>query len=271
MWATMNAKWSRVLCTYKVPVFHSNVFFNRKKIKNPKKNPYHGWSDRKANDFLGELLKIVSGQRKLTRLVAAIRVADFEQYSYMEKCAVAGHIATPAIRKSRDPMPYHLVFRLLLNLAASTSTPDTKLHFMVADQEEYRQRALDSWALTKALGTGGWEHKLESIEFEEPIHQAGLQVADLLGWQLYNSWTRRDAGEAVSRQNISAMNVLNRRIGPVMAFTRTDMEAWINLCITPEDREFLRNLTREDWETHKEVERMWQRRLNKLRRGGTFA
>jgi hypothetical protein len=270
IWEKIEARWRAVLARpeYKVDVFHANVFFNRKKIKNKKKNPYLGWSDKKANDFLGHLLKIIDEQRKFTRIVAGIRVSDFAQYSYSEQCCLTGHVATPSIRKSRDPAPFHLVFRLLLHLAGQTSTSDTKLHFIVADQEEYRQRALDGWALMKALGTGGYEHRLQYIGFAEPICRPGLQVADLLSWQLHNAWTRHDSGLGLSRQNRSALNILNKRLGPTVQFTRDDMEAWINQCVTPEDREFLRSLTREHYD--KEIDRVWQRQLARLRKTGSL-
>jgi hypothetical protein len=209
-WDKFNKSWRAILQEYGVPVFHSKVFFNRKRITNPKKNPYFKWSDGKANEFLGKLLGVISKQR-IYPVGCSVSVHDFESYSYGERCVLVGYQPTLSRRKSQRPAPYHLAFRLMLRDAVATTRPDTALHFKLALQEQYQQRAHEAFMLTKNIGESGREHQLRGIAFEEPIDWPGLQAADLFAHHWYNSFIRLEAGKGLNKQNIATMNVLTHR------------------------------------------------------------
>jgi len=209
-WDIFSRNWRAVLQKYGVPEFHSNVFFNRKRITDPRKNPYLDWSDQKAGDYLGELLKVIS-ERRIYPVGCAVDVRDFESCSYGERCVLAGYNPRPSRRKSQRPAPYHVAFRLMLHDATETTHPDTALHFKFALQEQYKQRALEAFNLTKELGKTGREHQLRSIRFESPTDWPGLQAADLLmhHWYYCSVWLW--AGKKLTRQNVAIMNVLTHK------------------------------------------------------------
>ena len=58
-WKKFDTDWQAILKGEGIDVFHSNVFFNRKVIKNPQENPYLKWSDNRADNFLSGLLDVI--------------------------------------------------------------------------------------------------------------------------------------------------------------------------------------------------------------------
>jgi hypothetical protein len=209
-WDIFNTGWRAVLQKYGVTEFHSNVFFNRKRITSPEKNPYLKWTDQKADEYLGELLKVING-RRIYPVGCAVDVRDFENCSYGERCVLVGYEPTPSHRKSQRPAPYHAAFRHMLADAIMMTQPDTALHFTFALQKEYKQRALEAYTLLKKLGKSGREDQLRGIAFETPTDWPGLQAADLLMHHWYYCWVQLWKGKRLSSKNVAIMNVLTHK------------------------------------------------------------
>lgn len=180
-WKRFNANWSGVLGRYNIRVFHSNVFFNRKRIRNPKKNPYLKWTDAKANDFLGELLSVIHGQR-IHPIGGSVKVPDFQSFPFHVRCDLAGYSSGPSRRKHRQPAPYHFAFKVMIGDALKGTHPDTAMHFIAAEQREYEQRASEVHARLKNLQGVDQSRQLRGIAFEAPCDFPGLQAADLFAW-----------------------------------------------------------------------------------------
>jgi hypothetical protein len=209
-WNKFNKNWNAVLRRYHVAEFHSNVFFNRQRISDPAKNPYLKWTERKANDFLGALLAVFVGV-KLDPVGVTVDNAVFNSYSYGERCVLVGYESKPSRRQHRKPAPYHLAFRLMLGDATDGVAPDTELHFIMALQLQYQQRAGEAFALTKQHDVTGIAQQLKSLAFQEPKDWPGLQAADLIAHQWYNTSARVYAGKRLNKENVAAMNALTRR------------------------------------------------------------
>lgn len=209
-WDIFKRNWQAVLRKYGVAEFHSNVFFNRKRITDPDKNPYLKWSDQKADEYLNELLKVISG-RRIYPVGCAVNVRDFENCSYGERCVLAGYEPTLSRRKSQRPAPYHVAFRHMLADAITMTHPDTALHFTFALQREYKQRALEAYDLLKELGKSGREDQLSGIGFETPTDWPGLQAADLLTHHWYHCSVRSLEGKRITKKNVGIMNVLTHK------------------------------------------------------------
>jgi len=191
-WKRFNREWSLILNKpqYKIrDGFHSNVFFNREKIH--KHNPYRNWSDNKASKFLGELLGVIRSH-KITPVGCALVVKDFKALSWGEQCVLVGYITKTVSRKDQaNPQPYHLAVRGLVENSLYNVSHDTKLHFIISEQRELQQRALDGYSLLKETFEkyGNEKEKaalkqLKRMEVDSPKDWPGLQAADLLA----NRW-----------------------------------------------------------------------------------
>ena len=144
-WRLFDSEWRAVLRRSRIDCFHGKIFFHRKKIKDKKKNPYLNWSDRRAQDFLSSLLGTID-KRGIYPVGGAVDVPAFESFTYGEQCALAGYWTKRGIRKTSAPVPYHLAFRAMLVDAADASDPKTDLHFVIAEQRDYRHRALSAYS-----------------------------------------------------------------------------------------------------------------------------
>ena len=241
-WEIFNRAWQIVLQKYRVAEFHSNVFFNRKRITNPDKNPYLKWSDQKADEYLGELLKVISG-RRIYPVGCAVNVRDFENCSYGERCVLAGYEPILSRRKSQRPAPYHAAFRHALGDAIMMTHPDTALHFMFALQQEYKQRALEAYGLLKELDTSGRAGQLRGIEFETPTDWPGLQAADLLTHHWYYCSVRFLEGKGISKKNFAIMNVLTHKRNDMPLINAASIDRqFAAVGISPEAREQLKKV-----------------------------
>jgi hypothetical protein len=161
----LRREWLTVLQkpTYRVPEFHGNVFFNRRRITNPRKNPYLTWTDSKADKFLGELAMTIAG-RKVRPVGCAVDIAAFNSYSFGERCVLAGYTPKPSRRSKRaQPAAYHLAFRLTMGEALADVHPDTEVHLVIAQHAEYQQRALEGYQLLQAYDLSGAARQLKSI------------------------------------------------------------------------------------------------------------
>ena len=238
-WDIFNRDWRNVLKNYGVPVFHSSVFFNRKRITDPNKNPYTKWPDGKAEAFLGELLQAIS-RRRMYPVGCSVNVRDFESYSYGERCVLAGYEAPRSGRKSQRPAPYHLAFRIMLLDSVEQTTPETALHFLFALQKQYQQRALEAFALTKHYAANFQAGQLKGIGFEEPVDWPGLQAADLLARHWYNCSVRIWSGKGLNRENVRTMNILTHKRNDMPHCDAGGMERlFANAGISAGDRKLL--------------------------------
>lgn len=212
-WERFNKDWRAILSRYGIKeAFHSKVFFNRQIDKD---SPYRLWTDEKANAFLDELLLIVD-KYKLRPVGCAVDVKAFEAYSYGERCVLVGYIPTRSRRKYRmQPAPYHLAFRHMLTDALIEAQVGTAIHFVLAEQRQLQQRAIDGYLLIKRLWSDHdyepektYVRQLKGIGVEPASDFPGLQAADLLANRWYNALVHR---MRVSPRDRKTMNVLARK------------------------------------------------------------
>lgn len=224
-WKRFSRDWKEILAKseYRIEVFHSTDFFNRKRSKNPDKNLYLGWSDAKAAKFLDELLFAIS-RRKIRAVGGAVEVPAFDSFSYGERCQMVGYATTKSSRQHRKPAPYHMAVRMMVEDALDLTAHDTELHFVIAEQRELQQRALDGYALTKEL----WQtrfpdrvKRLKGMGIESPIDFPGLQAADLLAYMWYNFLSH---GYRLNGQKSKALVQLTRNRNDLGVATTEGME-----------------------------------------------
>lgn len=213
-WNLFGREWRRVLRKYRIDVFHGRVFFNRDRISDPKRNPYFGWSDEKATRFINDLLSTIR-VRQIRPVGSAIDVSAFESFSYGERCLLVGYHPVKSRRKHRvRPAPYHFGVRILVEDSLRAARPDTEIQFILAEQKNLQQRALEGYQLLKTLWPESSDpssvqnvKRLKELGFESPKGLPGLQAADLFANRWYNTLVH--AGH-VSRENANIMDQLTR-------------------------------------------------------------
>lgn len=238
-WKRLEADWRAVLNLYGVRSgFHSNEFFNREVITDPKRNPYHNWSEKKAGSYFRDLLDVVA-KREIYPVGCAVDVRAFGSYSYGERCILAGYVTKASRRKSRDPVPYHLAFRLMLADAIQTAAPGTELHIIIAEQTEYQQRAGEAYVLAKKWSLDRRVDQLASFGMRSPRKEPALQVADLFVGRWYNYLVRGRA--RLNQENVRAMNILTRRRKDMPVCDRPSIERmFADVGVTEDQRKILR-------------------------------
>lgn len=205
-WGVFKRDWKTVLNKpeYRIKEFHSSVFFARADIQDKKRNPYLGWSDKKADRFIGELVMIIR-HRNIYPVGCAVEIRDFETFTPEIRGLLAGYMIVPeGHKRPRKPAPYHVAFKVLLEDAAFGTHSDTQLHFLFARQKEYQKHADESYHTWKESGPGGLQAR--EIGWDFPVNWPQLQAADLLAYQWNNFLTRGQLH--ISRRNQLLMEQL---------------------------------------------------------------
>lgn len=208
-WKLFDSDWRKVLRQYHIDFFHGKVFFNRKKITDKKRNPYLNWSDKRANDYFDDLLKAID-KRKIIPVGGGVDIPAFDSYTYGEQCALVGYWQKRGRRKSRLPVPYHLAFRMMLVDAADATDPDSELHFMMAEQREYRQRAIEAYVGMKKH-VPQHDERFKSFSVAEPIDVPALQAADLMVGYWAKGWAAARVGRQQKKEDVTVIKLLGRR------------------------------------------------------------
>lgn len=223
-WKLFDSAWRKVLKAYGVEAhgFHGKVFFNRKRITDKRKNPYVGWSDKRANSYMDELLAVIDS-RKIVPVGGGVDIPDFKSFTYGEQCGLVGYWKKRGIRKTSAPQPYHLALRLLLVDAADQTEPDGELHFLVARQNELKFRAFEAYSQMKRHITER-EARYKSFGVAEPVDQPSLQAADLIAGWYAKGWSAARLQKPQSRYEIGVIKRLGRRRMGLPYFPREAME-----------------------------------------------
>jgi len=223
-WKMFDTAWRRVLREYGVAEhgFHGKVFFNRKRIKDQKKNPYLRWSDKRANDYMEALLTVIASH-KITPVGGGVDIPDFESFSWGERCALVGYWKKRGMRKTSAPIPYHLALRLLLVDAADATKEDSELHFLMARQNEFKSRAFEAYTQMKNHIPERRERYM-SFGDAEPIDHPSLQAADLLAGWYAKGWSSARVWKPQTKEEFRRIQRLGRRRLALPYYNRSAME-----------------------------------------------
>jgi hypothetical protein len=208
-WKLFDSEWRKILRRYEVDCFHGKIFFNRKKITDKKRNPYREWPDKRAQEYFNALLKVIDS-RKLIPIGGGVDVSAFYSFTYGEQCALVGYWAKVGRRKSRLPVPYHLAFRMMLVDAADAIKSDSELHFLAAEQREYKQRAFDAYVGMKK-NVERHEGRFKSFAVAQPIDVPALQAADLMVGYWTKGWAAGRTRRPQTKEDVALIRLLGKR------------------------------------------------------------
>lgn len=208
-WQRFRAAWRHVLRQHHGRdgvVFHANDFFGRK--YGNEENPWRSWSDKKADDYLDELLGVIRAH-KIIPVGCAVDVKAFNTYTWGDRCVLAGYTPMKVRNLTRSrPAPYHLAVNLLIDDCVTHGAKGTDLHFVIAEQAQLQERALEGYTQRKGLlaTAGPYEQevvkRLKGMSVESPADFPALQAADLLANRCYNMLSH---GLKVNKYGMKAM------------------------------------------------------------------
>ena len=207
-WLRFQKKWKTAL--REVEGFHAKQFFQRDKKQQSGKNPYVGWSDKKALRFLDRLIDLINTS-DIEPVGGAIKIADFLALTENQRRVVTGgNFVLPSGKwtDSGSPSrPYHAAFYqfLLESIDHTASEASAKIHFRFDCQNVMSGRARFAFARLKKSGWVGTD-RLESLEYWSSTEHGPLQAADLLTHCWYSFF--RDGAEGMGAERAYALDKL---------------------------------------------------------------
>jgi hypothetical protein len=207
-WKLFRREWTGALSVLPEPPndkqreFHAWEFFQRQAWESSR-NPYHGWSDKKAADFLSDLLDAIH-RYDLQPIGAAVNAADFFAYSEDQRRYLTGaalrlrttwredqfEVNERLLKHQSAPYrPYFVAFVgfLVDAIYACSAAKEPEVQLSLDRKTESETRALEVFNSLKS--TVPEAASLVSLTFEDSEKEQGLQAADLLAYAWYRELT----------------------------------------------------------------------------------
>lgn len=142
-WEKLEGEWRAILKEFVVPEFHAKCFWHRddkgKRIK-----PYAGWSDQKANEFLGKLLKVIT-DCSIYPVGAAVIGREWKELPVNERrYLTGGEIRNGKFKTAGSPSKsYFLPFLQAVQRIARYCDEDEKAYCFFGLDKTFRGYALN--------------------------------------------------------------------------------------------------------------------------------
>jgi len=190
-WRKHGAEWGRVIEHHQVPEFHAKQFWGRNP-KGERVGPYRGWSDSKADAFLGQLVSTIESQTKIHPVSSTVVMESFKKLSHNQRRFLTGaELVNGKFRGTGCPSkPYFLPFQICVTDAAEHAPIGGEAHFFFDLNKQFKGYALDLFALLKHQETKVRD-RIGEIDFRTGLDAPQLQAADLFCYQCYQFALRR--------------------------------------------------------------------------------
>lgn len=192
-WKLFRRDWRRIVG--KDQEFHAQKFFQRESWRSSK-SPYHNWSDKKARDFLNQLLDIIHRQQ-IVPIGFAYDVADFKALDLHERKLLTGatNVTRTRVRKGelkvtdkligsgKPSEPYMLGFNYIITEALKAAPANAKVNYVF----DRRERS-EAWArmayeqIMRYSEIPQIRDRLGQLSFDDSINCEPLQAADLYAY-----------------------------------------------------------------------------------------
>jgi hypothetical protein len=182
-WDHFECDWQQVLDRYHIEQLHMEEFSNENKgAKNPDW-PYRGWSRKKRDEFIHELIPIAR-DNTLFGLVGSV---DVRSYNSM----------LPDWMKAEYEHPYHLCFQLFFdqvieiphNHMEAPLPPNEQVAFFFDQQFQFKSLAEKRYAEIKALRDK--DDRMGVFSYVNRKRYKPIQAADLLAYRQRKVFTRK--------------------------------------------------------------------------------
>jgi hypothetical protein len=229
-WKSFRKEWEAALRTLKFPdgakrEFRSKDLFDRRRWQSSK-NPYHGWSEKKAQRFLKSLLDIVD-RHHILPIGAAVNVKNFFNYSIADRRSLTGAETLTRTNWARGKFtikdkvaehhgspdhPYFMNFGIFLReaMGASKAAGNVPTHVYLDRQNDLEARAKSAFDEYKDGVRVGYPEvdNLKSLSYAESDEELGLQAADLYAYTWLRKLTSSIGGDELL---IEAFAVLTKK------------------------------------------------------------
>jgi len=154
-WKRLSSAWARILQLHKVTEFHAKEFWARDPLGG-RVGPYKGWSGKKADTFLDQLVNIIQG-RKVHPVSCAVVLDSFNKLSHNQRrFLTGGKLLNGKFKSSGCPSKsYFLPFQTCILDAADHVPVGGKAHFFFDLNKQFKGYAIDLFALVKGLDLKG--------------------------------------------------------------------------------------------------------------------
>ena len=186
-WDHFECEWQQVLDRYEVEELHMEEFSNEKKgAKNPDW-PYQGWSRKKRDEFIHELIPIARD----STLFSLVGLVDVRSYDSI----------LPDWMKAEYEHPYHFCFQLffdqiiviLRDHMETPLPPNEQVAFFFDQQFQFKPLAEKNYAVIKALRDK--EDRMGALAYVDRKKYRPIQAADLLAYRQRKVFTRKLNGD----------------------------------------------------------------------------
>lgn len=209
--------------------FHAKEFFPRAAWRSSR-NPYHGWSDYQAREFLNRLLKVIDTYA-LKPIGGAVDIAAYMSYPLEDRHYITGAVsyihaawngADVVVREkltqhqSSPDRPYAVVMPGIF--VECLEGHNDKVWVTLDDQGTWEQRAKDYYDQYKEHASNG--KRLIHFGFASSADELALQAADMYAYV----WNAQLHGDLKSPDLIRAFEVLTRKKKNILVLTRSYLD-----------------------------------------------
>jgi hypothetical protein len=186
--------------------FHSTDFWYS---DGRRKGVFAKWSDAKADQFISDLANCVVESR-IFPTAATLVTAEWEKLNKNERMLLTGgyyDIASEKWKHEGAPNKrYFLPFQFAVVHPAIHCSPGLNVHYVFDLNKQFKQHALDLFALLKKDPNMQCRHRIGSLDFDVGEEAVGLQAADLFAYQNYQSSKLRIArGKPFKQSELPAL------------------------------------------------------------------
>jgi hypothetical protein len=183
-------QWRAVLAKYLSHVpedereFHSYVYWSRD-AHGKRVYPYQDWDDKKANDYICDLLDVVSGNA-IHPSSCSIFIPGWKKLALDERRQLSGGgWYQGKFRDTGAPTkPYFAPFRLFLWNCAKYCSPGQLINYFFDIDNKHSGYSLRYFQRLRKLGR--YKHRLGQIDFPDSVRAPIIQCADMLAYEIYH-------------------------------------------------------------------------------------
>jgi hypothetical protein len=189
-WIRFESRWQEIILNANEPSlkeFHSVDFWY---ANGERKGVFAKWSDQKATQFIDDLASCIVDS-KLFPTSAVLVTSEWKKLNKQERMFLTGGYYSPIrnewLTHGAPNKLYFFPFQLAIANPAFGCPPGLHVHYFFDLNKQFRNHALNLYALLKADTRIRCRHQLGGIDFESSHDLLGLQAADLFAYQTYKN------------------------------------------------------------------------------------
>jgi uncharacterized protein DUF3800 len=176
-WPSFTRQWKKALDDSGLACFHMAELSAR-----PRRGPFKGWSEERADDLIDELITIINTSQVLG-FAAGLVKEDYERVVVWER----NFFEDVGLKREWWKQPYLLAFQQCIVeavLKASELPRAERISFWFDRQRQFAARSVAVFGQMSNTGLWPSGDRLGDVRFESKTDCLALQAADLLAWEI---------------------------------------------------------------------------------------